>query len=106
MAAPGDHTQVQLILPDGKVNEKDLGEFVKATGVASWGLDYQVCVSATRATAPLAEQGRRCASKLEFVLIFVFRGSLSLWRHLSVPPARRGRRSSQSWARRAAGRAR
>lgn len=41
MAVPGDHTQVQLILPDGKVNEPDLAEFVKATGISSWGLDYQ-----------------------------------------------------------------
>lgn len=37
-----DHAQVQLILPDGKVNEPALKDFVDSTGLASWGLDYQV----------------------------------------------------------------
>lgn len=37
-----DHSQIQLILPDGKVNEPSLAEFVKATGISGWGLDYQV----------------------------------------------------------------
>ena len=35
-------TTLQLILPHGAVNEPGLRDFSKASGLATWGLDYQV----------------------------------------------------------------